>query len=444
MHDILSVRALNALIRDCLELTFNDIWLEGEISNLAFPSSGHVYFSLKDDEAQMACVLFKGQQRGLHLPVNQLAHGMTVRVHGRVTVYTVRGNYQLLIDQITPVGEGALELEYQKRFARLQALGCFDRATKPTLPAYPKRIGIITSLTAAALRDVLAVFARRNPMIELVIYPSLVQGNEAAAQLQQQLQLANARREVEVLLLIRGGGSLEDLWAFNDEALAQAVAQSEIPVITGIGHETDTTLVDFCASLRAATPTAAAELSCPTLDGMQQAISAYQSALQRALLNQLRLYQECLPTIEDCSRAWVRYVEQQQQKLEHQSALLTRQHPVRLQQQANQRLDELEARLLAQVSPLKLRAAQPLQHLNQRLMQEIPRYCREKRQNIAHLAQNLAHLSPLAVLGRGFALVRDEQGKVVRGDEVYEQQKIQVQLNQWQLHCVVESRMPIE
>lgn len=443
MNEALTVSALNALIRESLELTFHDVWLEGEVSNLSFPSSGHVYFSLKDESAMMACVLFKGQQRGLHLPVSQLAHGMTVRVHGRVTVYAVRGHYQLSIDQITSVGEGALELEYQKRFERLKSLGYFEPEHKAPLPAYPKRIGIITSLSAAALQDVLAVFARRNPLVELVIYPSLVQGNEAAAQLQQQVQLANARREVEVLLLIRGGGSLEDLWAFNDEMLAMAVARSKIPVISGVGHESDTTLVDFCATLRAATPTAAAELSCPSWDSVQQTINAYQSALHRAMHNQLRLHQEALPALKDCADAWQRYVEQQQKHLEHQSALLTRQHPVRLHQQASQRLDELEARLLAQGSPLPKRAAQPLHQLQQQLTQQMPRYCREKQQNLGYLAQNLANLSPLAVLGRGFAVVRDEQGHVLRGENVQAQQKIQVQLKSWQLNCVVESLTPL-
>lgn len=271
MNDsVFTVSQLNVYIRDCLESAFADVWLEGEISNLAQPSSGHRYFSLKDEQAQIACVLFKGQSLGLHLPVRELAHGLQVRVHGRVSLYTVRGTYQLIVDQIERTGAGELEQEYQKRFARLSALGLFAPEGKPPLPTYPKRIGVISSLSAAALQDVLSVLKRRNPLVDIVIYPSLVQGQEAAGQLIQQLKRANARAEVDLLLLIRGGGSLEDLWAFNDEALCHSIAASKLPVVTGIGHETDTTLADFCATLRAPTPTAAAELCCPTLERQQQ------------------------------------------------------------------------------------------------------------------------------------------------------------------------------
>ncbi|MDO4435256.1 MAG: exodeoxyribonuclease VII large subunit [Cardiobacteriaceae bacterium] len=437
---VLTVSQLNQGIRLCLEDVFGDIWLEGEISNLARPSSGHVYFSLKDDEAQIACVLFKQMQAGMGLSLEALVHGLKIRVHGKVSVYTVRGNYQLMIDRLEPVGEGALEWEYQKRFERLSALGLFDPNTKPPLPHYPQRIGIITSLTAAALQDVLSVFKRRNPSLEIVIYPSLVQGAEAAGQLVKQLYVANQRHEVEALLLIRGGGSLEDLWAFNDEALCHAIAESALPIVTGIGHETDTTLADYCATLRASTPTAAAELVCATLESQQTELRYLESALSRAIRAYLERLRDCLPNQQQLTQAIEWQCERHQQYLQQQSALLERCHPVALHQQMSQRLDEWEGRLMALGQRLTVYEHERQRHLSHQLHQAMNRYMKEQEQRWQQWGQHLEHLSPLAVLRRGFALAQDSQGRVIRnGRDCVVGDRIVVQLHEGTLDCVVET-----
>jgi exodeoxyribonuclease VII large subunit len=254
---ILSVTQLTSRIKSLLEETFPDVWVEGELSNLSVPQSGHAYFTLKDEHSQIRAVLFRSSQRSIKFT---LQHGMQVICRGRVSVYEPRGEYQLILEYIEPKGMGALQLAFEQLKARLEKEGLFDLEHKKPLPLLPRRIGIVTSPTGAAIRDMLRVIKRRHPKIQILIYPVPVQGVEAAPAIVEAIQYFNGERNVDVMIVGRGGGSLEDLWAFNEEAVVRAIYASRVPVISAIGHETDYTIADFVADLRAPTPSAAAEM----------------------------------------------------------------------------------------------------------------------------------------------------------------------------------------
>jgi exodeoxyribonuclease VII large subunit len=254
---ILTVSELTGKVRDLLAKNFTDIWVEGEISNCRPAQSGHIYFTLKDDRAQVRCVFFKQQQRGIKFRPED---GLHVTVRGSLSVYDARGEYQIYVETIEPVGLGALQLAFEQLKKRLEAEGLFSQERKKPLPMLPSRIGLITSPSGAAVRDVIRILRRRFPNVCLTLYPVRVQGDGSATEIVKALKFFNQKKFVDVLILARGGGSLEDLWAFNEEILARAIADSEIPVISGVGHETDFTIADFVADVRASTPSAAAEL----------------------------------------------------------------------------------------------------------------------------------------------------------------------------------------
>ena len=386
-----TVSQLNAHVRAQLESDYRDLWVEGEISNLSRPASGHHYFTLKDDAAQVACALFKGNTFGLRLPARELANGLAVRVHGRATLYEPRGSYQLILDQIEAAGIGALEAELKRRRELLAA-------RKRPIPPDPRRIGIITSASGAAIHDALTTLRRRNPLVGVILYPSLVQGELAPAQLISQIHTANRRAECDTLLLIRGGGSLEDLWAYNDPALIRAIAASRIPVISGVGHETDVTLADLAADLRAPTPTAAAAHSCPDLAGRVQTLAHLAERLRQAARRQ--------------------------------------------QQQRQQHLHHLAHRLHQQSPQRQIRTAQ--QHtgqLGERLHAATRRRCESEQARLHALMQQLHQLSPLNILQRGYALASNADGKTLtRSDAVQPGEKISVRLAVGRLHCTVNRR----
>lgn len=393
-----TVSQLNARIRAQLESDYRDIWVEGEISNLSRPASGHLYFTLKDDAAQVACALFKGNSYRLSLPARELANGLAVRVHGRATLYEPRGNYQLVLDQIEAAGIGALEAELKRRRDMLAAEGCFDAARKRPIPPAPRQIGIITSASGAAIHDALTTLRRRNPLVGVIIYPSLVQGEQAPAQLIRQIETANRRGECDTLLLIRGGGSLEDLWAYNDPNLIRAIAASAIPIISGVGHETDVTLADLAADLRAPTPTAAAAHSCPDLGSSFQHLARLKEQLHGA------------------TRRRLQNAQQHQQTLAHR---LHQQNPQRQIRTAQQRADQLGERLHAAAH----------------------RRWQREQTRLSVLMQHLHHLSPLNVLQRGYALAYNAEGKTLaRSDAVQPGDKISVRLASGRLHCTVNRR----
>jgi exodeoxyribonuclease VII large subunit len=367
-----SVTELTRHLRRILESddSLQDAWVQGEISNLSRPSSGHIYFTLKDSGAALRCVIWKGDAARLRgIPMQD---GLSVEAHGKIGVYEPGGQYQLYVDIVRPAGEGALYAEYLRLKAMLEAEGLFSGERKREIPQLPGRIGILTSPTGAALRDMLHTLSRRMPLAEVFLAPSAVQGEAAPLELVAGLQKLNDLFQPDVILVARGGGSIEDLWAFNDERVVRAVAASAAPVISGVGHETDFTLTDFAADLRAPTPTAAAELataiSVNDLDGAVRNAAAQLGSAMLAVLD------EKARALEDLN-AQMRYVS-----------------PVRRLQNENQRLDEAGRRMA--------------RALNQRLKLESTR--------LKGLAQRLESLNPLAILRRGYAVVTlAGSGKVV-------------------------------
>lgn len=368
-----TVTELTRYLRQLLDADdfLQGLWVQGEVSNFSRPSSGHVYFTLKDTGAQLRCVMWRSDAARLRFA---LQDGMAVEAHGRISLYEAGGQYQLYADILRPLGEGALYQEFLRLKALLESEGLFDPARKRPLPERPARIGIVTSPTGAALRDMLDTLRRRNPLAEVILAPAPVQGEEAPPALVAALERLNRLAAPDVILLARGGGSIEDLWAFNDERLVRAVAASPTPIITGVGHETDFTLVDFAADLRAPTPTAAAELATPvTLLDLQVGLNEAATRL-RALAEAL--------------------IERRRERLEAQQARLRFFSPARRLQTERQRLDE-HARRLAQAPAHRLRIAA---------------------ERLDGLKNRLGALSPLGVLERGYALVsRRADGRLVTG-----------------------------
>ena len=346
-----------------------DVWVEGEISNLSRPTSGHLYFTLKDDATQLRCVMWRSEAARLRLA---LSDGMAVTAHGYISIYEAGGLYQLYVDSLRPAGEGALFQEFLHLKERLAAEGLFDTARKRPIPSRARRIGVITSPTGAALRDILHVLRRRNPLAEVVFASAPVQGEDAPPRLVEALERLNRIARPDVILLARGGGSLEDLWAFNDERLVRAIVASTAPVISGVGHETDFTLADFAADLRAPTPTAAAELATPiTLEDLRAVWQNQQERLRAGLQTALVNRRQAL--------------RQLQTRLEFSS-------PARRIQSERQRLDEWARRLIAA----------PLQRLHL------------TRTRLRGLEDHLHALNPWAVVQRGYAIVtRQTDGQII-------------------------------
>jgi exodeoxyribonuclease VII large subunit len=412
-RDVYSVSRLNHEVRLLLERGFGTIWLEAEISNLARPSSGHWYFSLKDAQAQVRCCMFR--QRNMMCTFG-VKDGQKVLVRARLGLYEPRGEYQLVIDHMEDAGLGALQRRFEQLAAKLSAEGLFAAERKRAIPKLPKRIGVITSPTGAAIRDILHVLARRFAAIPVLIYPVSVQGAAAAAEVCAALAAAGRRAECDVLILARGGGSLEDLWAFNEEVVARAIIASPIPIVTGIGHEIDFTIADFCADVRAPTPSAAAEIVVP--DAGQ-----WLATLRR---NGERL-----------QRAWLRSMESRAQRLRWLSGRAARVSPSARLAQQSQRLDELELKLsrcmarslaerrsalaelrslLWQASPIARLQGAAARHdlLFARLRAAVLGILRRSRERLSPLERTLNAVSPLATLQRGYAIVVGADGHILR------------------------------
>lgn len=412
-RDIYSVSRLNREVRVLLERGFGTLWIEAEISNFARPSSGHWYFSLKDAGAQVRCAMFR--QRNM-LCAFTAKDGQKVLVRARIGLYEPRGEYQLIIDHMEDAGLGALKRQFEELSAKLTAEGLFDAARKRPLPGLPSRIGIITSPTGAAVRDILHVLARRFPAVPVLIYPVPVQGAQAAADILAALLLAAQRAECDVLILARGGGSLEDLWAFNDERLARAIVASPIPVITGIGHEVDFTIADFAADVRAPTPSAAAELVVPDAAEWLEAFGRWGVRLQRHIRRRLQEQRERLRWLT--GRAALvspsARLTQQAQRLDELDQALARAWRRRLQG-LRERLAWLSGRA-ALVSPAAQLSRQSLrlQNLEQRMQRAAQAQLRHARERFQPLVRTLNAVSPLATLERGYAIVSTEDGAILR------------------------------
>ena len=412
---VLTVSQLNRLARGLLEDSFPAITVEGEISNFACPSSGHWYFTLKDAQAQVRCVMFRNRNLMVRF---RPADGMKVTVKGKLSLFEGRGDYQLILDRLEESGAGDLQRAFEQLKSKLQREGLFNVESKKSLPSLPQHIAVITSPTGAAVRDIISVLARRFPSIAVTVIPVAVQGKDAPAKLVSALALVNQQQgclsDVDVILIGRGGGSLEDLWAFNDEALARAIFASRLPVISAVGHETDFTIADFVADIRAPTPSVAAELLSPEREEVMQMFEGMARQLIRLVRARLA--------------AENRYLRQLRLRLRHPGE--------RLLQQA-QRLDALESRyrraILQQLSGKKqvlnllisgLRACSPamvlnrehqrLIHIQRRLQAGIRTAIRGKNQNLKEQVHALNTVNPLATLARGYSLTTDNNGELVR------------------------------
>lgn len=443
---VFQVSELNETVRDVLELQFANVTVEGEISNLARPASGHLYFSLKDARASVSCALFKGNRYKVKIPWSEISNGLQIRVQARVSLYAPRGQYQLIVSAIEPAGLGNLEREYRERLERLSKEGLFAPELKKAIPKYPRAIGLITSKSGAAVHDAITTLKRRNPALPIVLYPTLVQGKTAAENIRAQLAAANRRQDCDLLLMIRGGGSLEDLWAFNDEQLARDIVASRLPIISGVGHEIDTTLVDFASDLRAPTPTAAAELATLPLAEITATFAAQTAASEQRF------------------HAFLQHQKQALDGLRYRLLACSPQHQL---ERRMQRLDELQERLTRaaatsaearrvqlshfaqQLSPvlLQLRLASErknLRRLNNGLAHNSAQLLNARKARFSSICQSLAHLNPLGVLGRGYALATDSHGKVIKQlADTAAHEPIQVRISDGTIHCTVDALKPL-
>jgi exodeoxyribonuclease VII large subunit len=390
---VLSVSQLNQQVKQLLEHRFPAIWVEGEISNLVTPGSGHWYFSLKDEGAQVSCAIFRANNARVRFAVQ---NGLQVLVKARVSLYPPRGNFQLIVEEIQKSGVGKLKQQFEALKKTLLARGWFDEKNKQPIPAMPKTIGVITSPTGAAIRDIIRVLQRRFCTADVIIYPTLVQGEKAAAQISKAIKKANTRNEVDVLLLSRGGGSLEDLWAFNEEQVAKSIVESHIPIITGVGHQIDFTIADFVSDLRAATPSAAAEVVTPD---------------QQLLLEKLQKSEQWL------TQFMTQLCQQHQQSIDWLNVRLEQAHPQKQLDRASEQLTRQYKRLLS---------------LGENITER-------QKQQLTGLVRALNAVNPLNILERGYAVVKKEASKTVITDvkQVNVHDRLNITLRHGRLTCQV-------
>jgi exodeoxyribonuclease VII large subunit len=407
---VLRVAELASAIRKLLESEVPLLWVRGEISNLVKAASGHWYFALKDDQAQVRCVMFRNKNQLLS---TQVANGQQVEVLAVATLYKQRGDFQLTVEQMRPAGLGVLYERFAQLKLKLEGEGLFDPARKRPLPRYPRRIGIVTSPQAAALRDVLATLRQRLPGVPVVLYPAAVQGNGSAEQIAAAVRSANQHAECEVLIVCRGGGSIEDLWAFNEEVVARAIAASAIPVVSGVGHETDFTIADFVADERAPTPTAAAQRVVPDRHALMRGLRDIAQHLRRAQRNRL---QNAMQTADYLQRRLVHPAQQLQRQalqLEQLQQRMQRAWAYRKQHQHWQ-WQSLAQRLRAASGDF-VRLNERLDGLAARMGNATRTLQAQRTAHVENLAQHLVLLDPRQVLARGYSMVQDADGRVVSG-----------------------------
>ncbi|EAA1586040.1 TPA: exodeoxyribonuclease VII large subunit [Escherichia coli] len=410
---IFTVSRLNQTVRLLLEHEIGQVWISGEISNFTQPASGHWYFTLKDDTGQVRCAMFRNSNRRVTF---RPQHGQQVLVRANITLYEPRGDYQIIVESMQPAGEGLLQQKYEQLKAKLQAEGLFELQYKKSLPSPAHCVGVLTSKTGAALHDILHVLKRRDPSLPVIIYPTAVQGDDAPGQIVRAIELANKRNECDVLIVGRGGGSLEDLWSFNDERVARAIFASRIPVVSAVGHETDVTIADFIADLRAPTPSAAAEMV---------------SRNQQELLRQIQSVQQRLGMAMDyflanrTRRLTLLHHRLQQQ---HPQLRLARQQTAleRLQQRMNlaidsqiKRTNKRQVRLLQRLNqqnpqPRIHRVQSRIQHLEHRLAEHVHSRLSAMRERFGNAVTHLEAVSPLSTLARGYSVTTVTDGKVLK------------------------------
>ncbi|MEW6645854.1 MAG: exodeoxyribonuclease VII large subunit [Pseudomonadota bacterium] len=431
-----TVSRLNAEARAVLEGSFPLLWVEGEISNLARPASGHWYFSLKDSAAQVRCAMFRQRNQLLRFKPQD---GMHVLIRARISLYEGRGEFQLIAEHMEEAGSGALQRAFEMLKLRLQNEGLFDTARKRPLPRLPRRIGVVTSPTGAAIRDILTVLARRFPAIPVVIYPVPVQGSGAGEQIAAAIRRAGERAECDVLIVGRGGGSLEDLWAFNEEVVARAIHASPLPIVSAVGHEIDFTIADFVADMRAPTPSAAAELLSPDREEMRTQLLQQRIRLARSFQRQMRHKREQLDTLQKRLKHPGRRLQEIAQRLDEMEQRLGRasQHLLR---HAGSRLAALHARLERHTPLYRVQALQTRrEELQRRLRSAAAQHLERLNRRLAQAAHTLDAVSPLATLGRGYAIVTSADGSVLRAAaQTAPGAQVQARLGQGRLLCRVE------
>jgi exodeoxyribonuclease VII large subunit len=437
-RSVFSVSELNSAVARLLEQEFAWIWVEGEISNLATPASGHIYFTLKDAGAQVRCAMFRSRKRELKFTPDNGSH---VVVRCKVSLYEVRGDYQLIVDRMEEAGAGALQRKFEELKQKLAAEGLFSEASKQDIPEIPACIGVITSRSGAAIRDVLSVIARRFPAVPVKLYPVPVQGDGSAPAICHALELAERHGVCDVLLLVRGGGSLEDLWSFNEESVARAIHHCSIPVVSGVGHEVDITIADYVADHRAATPTAAAESVTPDQQAWMQTLDWYHSRLEQLITERTSRLAERL--------SWLR-------------TRLSQQHPISILQRMRQRVNEIEQRLQLTMNYRLHSANDRWQHMHTQLLARSPAVTIRNNQNsierlqqqlqflltttmekrksrLSTLASTLNAISPLQTLSRGYSITTNSEGQVITTTgSVSQNELIQTRLRIGQLVSRVE------
>ncbi|MBR9923921.1 MAG: exodeoxyribonuclease VII large subunit [Gammaproteobacteria bacterium] len=436
----LSVSQLNQRAKQTLERDVGEVWVEGELSNVSRPASGHIYFTLKDERAQIRCALFRQRARFVAAPMRD---GDQVKLRGRVSLFEPRGDYQLIADAVQAAGLGELLAAFERLKAQLEGEGVFAN-TRP-LPFPPRKILILSSASGAAIRDVLAVLAARWPLADVTLIPVPVQGAEAAPAMISALGLLNRQARLDpdqdVVLITRGGGSLEDLWAFNNEHLARAIFHSRLPVMSAVGHEVDVTLADFAADMRAPTPSAAAERLVPDQHALKQQLIQAENRLQRAMQARLERDSQRLDTL----RARLRHPgEQLERQRQHVTALCQRLQRAMQQtvQQQQTRVTQLSKRLASQDMARLHRAEQErVSQLQRRLASAMQRALEVRQARLSSAARELNAISPLAVLGRGYAIAQDEKGQVIRrAEDTAPGQKLSLRLGEGRLNVEVKRR----
>src|SRR5512146_137589 len=440
-RQVLTVSELTSLVRTSIESTFPDLWLEGEISNLRMPGSGHVYCTLKDESSQIRAVLFRSNALRVRFTLQE---GMQVIVRGRLTVYEPRGEYQIVLAAGEPKGIGALQLAFEQLKERLAAEGLFDQSRKKPLPAFPRTVGVVTSLTGAAIRDILTVLQRRWPTLHISIAPVQVQGAGAGRQIADALSLLNEQGAVEVIIVGRGGGSQEDLWCFNEEVVARAIAGSRTPVVSAVGHEIDVTLADFAADYRAPTPSAAAEMVIPVFEEVRERLLDLTTRTGQAMVRHcLFEYQR----IDSCNRglAYIRFrIQEESQRTDEMTDRL--QTMVQLRLAAARDLVRDGQRELTGLNPI-LMVKQGLAMMPQvmkRLERQMAVFINHQQRRVEAAIAQLNNLSPLAILGRGYSILsRARDGTILRrAEDVQTGEEIVARLSHGQLSCTVKRALP--
>ncbi len=433
-NTIFSVSSLNQSVASLLEKQYGWIWVEGEISNLSQPASGHIYFSLKDHSAQVSCAMFKGRNRSLKF---QPENGNQVMVRAKVSLYQPRGNYQLIVDRMEEAGDGALRRQFEQLKIKLAAEGLFEESAKQEIPELPECISIITSKSGAAIHDVLSVIERRFPSIPVKLFPVPVQGIEAAPAICNAIKLIGESvtagdLNCDVILLVRGGGSLEDLWSFNEESVARAIYDSPVPIVCGVGHEVDVTIADYVADVRAATPTAAAETVTPDQSSWLQSFDWYQQRTQQLITNKVERFQEKIEWLH--RRLQQQHPENQVARARQQTLELAK----RLHRHSQTLLDSRRSQLLT--GQAKLFANNPIQLLKQkkqsalfltaRLQQSSINHLTLKKSQFSNVARTLNAISPLQTLERGYSITLDKNDNaIVNASQVKVGDRIETRLH---------------